>query len=409
MKKRNIFWDNYKGILVFLVVFGHFISSYATNLPESLAAKVYIFIYSFHMPAFTFCSGYFSKSERSRSTESLTNFFLYYVVFNTMMLLLAYFYLDSSIKFLTPYLSYWYLISLITWRFLVAKLSKVKGIILISIVLSLALGYNKEITDVLSLRRTVAFFPFFVAGYKLDMQRFEDFLRCRKRWHLAAALVLCFVASAVAFWAVNQFGVTPNSTYMFSYNKEAGIFQRILIFTVSFFAILCMCLTIPNCNVPFLSKIGKNSLLIYLVHRFVTIIYYQEWFPYKTYTRFYLVYALIFTFFLCYLLGCERINRFFLNTCDSCTKALTSQESRTGTLIITVIIYAFLCLLLFDAAQKMSNDFNAATKKQEGSVVVQEMPVAKSEFDGYLRFSPYTTQLEDATLSPNVFFREHLM
>ena len=116
MKQRSTFWDNYKGILIFLVVFGHFIYTYALNLPASLAADVYSFVYCFHMPAFIFCSGYFSRSERSRGKESLTQLLLYYLVFNTAMLVFANQYRNISASFVEPYYSYWYLLSLIVWR-----------------------------------------------------------------------------------------------------------------------------------------------------------------------------------------------------------------------------------------------------------------------------------------------------
>ena len=127
MKKRNLFWDNYKGILIFLVVFGHCIYAYASEFSGSRVGDIYTFIYSFHMPAFVFCSGYFSKSVHARSKESLTKLFLYYVVFNTVMAFFAYFYLGTGIKLLTAYYSYWYLLSMITWRAVIGELDKIKG------------------------------------------------------------------------------------------------------------------------------------------------------------------------------------------------------------------------------------------------------------------------------------------
>ena len=60
MKERSSFWDNYKGILIILVVFGHFIYESAVALSGSFANDLFKFIYAFHMPAFVFCSGYFS-------------------------------------------------------------------------------------------------------------------------------------------------------------------------------------------------------------------------------------------------------------------------------------------------------------------------------------------------------------
>lgn len=58
MKERNYLFDNLKFLLIVLVVFGH-------SLEEISLAQDYAiiraWIYSFHMPAFVFISGYFSK------------------------------------------------------------------------------------------------------------------------------------------------------------------------------------------------------------------------------------------------------------------------------------------------------------------------------------------------------------
>lgn len=66
-KSRNYFLDNYKALLILLVVMGHFIEPCHTNNPVLESLKWIIF--SFHMPAFIFISGFFSK--RAMSLEKL--------------------------------------------------------------------------------------------------------------------------------------------------------------------------------------------------------------------------------------------------------------------------------------------------------------------------------------------------
>ena len=53
---RIAYWDNLKAILIFLVVLGHIV-------PECGAITYWLrfAIYTFHMPAFVFVSGFFSK------------------------------------------------------------------------------------------------------------------------------------------------------------------------------------------------------------------------------------------------------------------------------------------------------------------------------------------------------------
>ena len=57
-KKRIPELDYYKGFLIYLVVLGHFLLPLKGS-PHSLFGRSFYLIYSFHMPAFLFLSGYF--------------------------------------------------------------------------------------------------------------------------------------------------------------------------------------------------------------------------------------------------------------------------------------------------------------------------------------------------------------
>lgn len=59
-KERDYLFDNIKGLLIFLVVFGHLISYSSFKKIHSIDF-IYLSIYIFHMPIFVFISGYFSK------------------------------------------------------------------------------------------------------------------------------------------------------------------------------------------------------------------------------------------------------------------------------------------------------------------------------------------------------------
>ncbi len=60
-KRRDYLYDNYKAFLIFLVVIGHFIEPAYMN--NNFLYTLKWFIFAFHMPAFIFISGYFSKRE----------------------------------------------------------------------------------------------------------------------------------------------------------------------------------------------------------------------------------------------------------------------------------------------------------------------------------------------------------
>src|SRR5699024_8408040 len=57
--KRNAYFDNARLILIFLVVFGHMIQPFIEN--SSHLNTLYMWIYTFHMPAFIFIAGFFAR------------------------------------------------------------------------------------------------------------------------------------------------------------------------------------------------------------------------------------------------------------------------------------------------------------------------------------------------------------
>ena len=77
-KKRSFLWDNAKGLLIFLVVFGHFLYG---NTGGAAATLVVTIIYSFHMPAFAFISGFFTKEK-----NDFRKYITAYVIFNGLFL-----------------------------------------------------------------------------------------------------------------------------------------------------------------------------------------------------------------------------------------------------------------------------------------------------------------------------------
>lgn len=57
--KRDAFFDNAKLLLIFFVVFGHMIQPF---IGESNAIHtLYMWVYTFSMPAFIFLAGFFAK------------------------------------------------------------------------------------------------------------------------------------------------------------------------------------------------------------------------------------------------------------------------------------------------------------------------------------------------------------
>jgi len=163
-KVRNPYWDNIKGLLIFLVVLGHFLWDFRN---QGLARYIVELIYIFHMPAFIFVAGHLSKRSRSKSKYSILKLILIYIIFNTALMLFSYFLEGTSFLLVTPYYSSWFLLSLVIWRITIKYLNKIPHLLLLSVFVSIIIGFWHDISNILAISRTVAFFPFFVSGYQL--------------------------------------------------------------------------------------------------------------------------------------------------------------------------------------------------------------------------------------------------
>ena len=78
-KQRYYILDNFKGILIFMVVFAHFLLEYSNSDTNSLCRKIVVFIYFFHMEAFIFISGLLTSENSVKIINALKFLILYYI------------------------------------------------------------------------------------------------------------------------------------------------------------------------------------------------------------------------------------------------------------------------------------------------------------------------------------------
>lgn len=261
--------DNLRFLLIFLVVLGHFLAF----IPG--AGSLYRIIYLFHMPAFLFLTGYFSHFH---GVKILTDLLYPYVVFQVLYLLFDAFVLRQSplvhLQFTVPYWLLWYLLDLIFCRLLIPLADKVPRLlrlpaVLASVGLALVCGYVPEFGYYLSIGRFFAFFPFFLAGYYLAQSRwFPAWLEQSRLKQLPFALAGVVVALLSClresrFSPEMLYGAVPYPTAHF------GPGTRLLITGFGFGWILALLLLTPRCHLPGITRLGQNTLPIYLLHGFV--------------------------------------------------------------------------------------------------------------------------------------------
>ena len=123
--QREYLFDNYKVLLILLVVIGHFIEP--SNDQNPFLYELKWGIVAFHMPAFIFISGYFSKRIPSLK-KMLCGLVIPYFVYEILYYLLYTFILDkeTGFYFTRPKFSLWYLMALFAWRLLSPLIEKSK-------------------------------------------------------------------------------------------------------------------------------------------------------------------------------------------------------------------------------------------------------------------------------------------
>lgn len=260
---RSAYWDNIKGILILLVVLAHFLYQFR-RLPA--VNTVVTAIYTFHMPAFVFASGYFGKSERSRSFEGLIRLVFLFFVFNSVM---GFIYgLDPILE---PKYSYWYLLALIVWRLTAHRIAQFREILAALGAVAVFAGFYGGINNTLSVARIIAFYPYYMAGYLLSEEKSRALTETKTSARLGKGAVFAAAVAVLICVSMKFYGFTENDLLMYPYDRNVGAFGRVTLFAVGFTVIYALRCLVPDKRIPLLSMLGRNSLWIFLFHRPITL------------------------------------------------------------------------------------------------------------------------------------------
>lgn len=173
-KQRDPYFSNAKFGLIALVICGH---SWSDLLDGSNSVYAfYMTLYNFHMPAFIFISGYFSKtfSGKPRQLKRLiTGVMVPYVIFSLILGLLKIWTDDKfQANLLTPFYITWFLAALFVWRLTAPFWHILRFPVLIATLISIGAIFL-ELPGTLDLGRILQFLPFFVAGMFMRREHFS--------------------------------------------------------------------------------------------------------------------------------------------------------------------------------------------------------------------------------------------
>lgn len=266
-KHRDYLFDNYKALLIVLVVIGHFIEPGYDN--NAFLYTLKWLIVSFHMPAFIFISGYFSKRVLS-FTALFKKLAIPYIVYELIYYLLYVLIIHkpTGLYLMYPKFSLWYIQALFLWRLLTPLVKKLPHYMFLSILAGLLIGCLGLPGNFLSIPRTLVFFPFFLAGTNFNRETLTR-LRCLKNQIIAILTLAVFTAYLILDGYHKT--LSPKifyGRYNYHYleqNPAEGIFCRLICYGIGFAMTFAVALLISE-KQTFYSYIGTRTMAIYLCH-----------------------------------------------------------------------------------------------------------------------------------------------
>ncbi|WP_172370830.1 acyltransferase family protein [Sporosarcina jiandibaonis] len=269
--ERNPYFDNAKLVLIFLVVFGHMIQPFIEE--SSGINTLYMWIYTFHMPAFIFLAGFYAKGSWNMAyiINLAKKLLVPYLIFQ-LLYTIFYYYIGKNgwqAGVFYPQWSLWFLCSLFSWHILLSIFKKIPAWFSVSlaVLIGLLVGYFGEIGHTFSLSRTFVFFPFFLLGYWVT-EGHVMWLK-RKSVKIASLIVLAVVGVAIYFAPdFNSGWLLASKPYNDLGLPAFGGIARLLVYFTSAIMAMSILAWIPQGNSR-LTHFGTRTLYVYLLHGFL--------------------------------------------------------------------------------------------------------------------------------------------
>ncbi|ENC2564518.1 acyltransferase family protein [Escherichia albertii] len=264
--ERDYKLDTAKGLMILLVVFGHFIEVSAGW--DSVYGKTIMeIIFMVHMPAFIFMAGMTFNIDKwkIRTLQILTLYIFLQVIYSSFFLLNGTMSIYEFI--LKPYWLLWFLVSLASFYIICGILNPEYKLLIVFSVCSCIVGFATISSYELSWVRTIVFLPFFVSGYLCKTTSNAIFTKKKILISLSILAIVVTILCQVCYklW----FGV-----YRFDemgYGLIDGPLSRLFALACSISLTLSVISLMPK-NDNFIGLVGRKSLSIYAYHGFFVIV-----------------------------------------------------------------------------------------------------------------------------------------
>lgn len=317
IKNRDHQLDNIRGILLFLVVFGHALE--LLRFESVIAEFVYDFIYTFHMPVFIFISGYVSKNvEKGRST-AFRQFFIPFLIFNSIWNVIQL--ITTSIvaipvdsptvfSFLNPGWALWFILALFIWKTFLPDLIKIKNIMAVILVIGVFSRLFSEFNVFMSLSRMLVYSPYFIGGYLLSK---ENYLQLTKI-NILIPIAVIIITLIFTFHFVFDTNLTTEFLWAdrpyahFTPEAFISICYGIILYIIGF-GFTTVFIRFSSHKESRITKLGRNSMSVYILHTYVVGAVSFIILSANDYIEI-LILALL-SLGLCYVLSTSTVNKWF--------------------------------------------------------------------------------------------------
>ncbi|MDM8300171.1 acyltransferase family protein [Collinsella tanakaei] len=269
-RTRIELFDNIKGVLIVLVVIGHFMHPVHNDNPAISAG--FDIIYLFHMPLFVFMSGLFAKGayrDGHLNVNRIISYLVLGIAYQAAIILI------NGSELLPKLFQFtsapWYLIAMAWWYAATPLLARMRPAMGIGISCAIALAWGAvDLSDgLLAISRTLTFLPWFACGYYLKPERVAQLHGNRWLWAavpVAAAIALARLLDPTVYdWFFQRvYGDTP-----YLAGICIGLVEKTVATAIAVVFSLAVIKLIPSETRPCLGLLGRRSLQIYVIHRLI--------------------------------------------------------------------------------------------------------------------------------------------
>ena len=375
IKQRINYWDNMKGILILLVVFAHFLYQLKSDF---LIGSITKYIYMFHMPVFIFISGFFGKSNNTDLKKYIIKYIYIYIIFNSLM-----FFAFDGKSLLEPMFSYWYLIALIVWRIITPYISKNKNSLIFFFFLGIIAGFYPSINNTFAVSRIICFYPYYLLGYMLSIDSSNKIINSNWFCKIRKAFLLLLITVPLGYICNFVFRYSFDSLMMFSYSIVFDCYGRMFLYVIGCLAIYIFTLLTIDKKIPFITLFGRNSLSIFVFHRFFTLI--GSIFLNDISNIYAILLSLVMSFIICLLFGNDYFSKLFGKFIDDGVLLFTTNKRIiVSKLVLTSIFLCFVFNVIYQCRTVESNNSYSYPSIMESTQQEQYDNAFKITFTGDL-------------------------